>query len=151
MFRSMIAACVVLPALLVACAERSNRLQDFEEREGAWVVALRDTDDVSTLRPMFEEMIADDFVYQHGSGRNLTKEAYIELLVTQGITVETLGPLELQIRDYGDVVISYGVSPMSGRVFYEFPYDGRLRFVNVWRFHDGRWRLHHRNSELLEE
>jgi ketosteroid isomerase-like protein len=37
---------------------------------------------------------------------------------------------------------------MAGQVF-DQAYDGRLRFVNVWRRTDGQWRLTHRNSELL--
>jgi len=94
-----------------------------------------------------EALIADDFIYQHGSGQNLTKGEYVELLITNGITVTDRGPLELSVRDYGDTVITYGTSSMAGMVFGQ-PYNGQLRFVNVWRQVGDRWELTHRNSEL---
>jgi ketosteroid isomerase-like protein len=95
-----------------------------------------------------ERILADDFVYQHGSGRNLDRKTFIDLATTGGITVAKRGPLDLSFRDYGDTVISYGESTMAGTVFGNV-YDGRLRFVNVWHQEQGRWRLAHRNSELL--
>lgn len=95
-----------------------------------------------------QTLIADDFVYQHGSGETYDKATYISLLVTGAITVETRGPLAIKLHDFGAVAVAYGESPMSGKLD-GAAYNGRLRFLNIWRKQDGRWRLTHRNSELL--
>jgi hypothetical protein len=118
----------------------SDAVSQAEERFLAAAEDMRKTE--------LQAIIADDFLYQHGSGKLLDKATYIDLLTTGGITVAKRGPLKLNFRDYGDTVISYGESTMAGKVFGQ-PYDGRLRFVNVWRSTGGQWRMTHRNSELL--
>ena len=95
-----------------------------------------------------DAMLTDDFVYQHGSGQNFSKRQYAEYLSNGEITVESLGNLNIDVRDYGDVAVTYGGSNMTGFIFGS-PYDGYLRFVNVWVRDGGAWRLQHRNSELL--
>jgi len=128
----------------------ASTLSEFQNIELRWLTAVRDSPKPS-LELMMQEMLSEDFVYQHGSGQNFTKARYMELLSEGEITVEELGELELSVRDYGDTVISYGSSPMSGQIFGN-SYSGRLRFVNVWHEdEDGRWHLTHRNSELLPE
>lgn len=127
-----------------------DALAEFRSIELKWLTAIQDSPKPA-LKLMMQEMLSEDFVYQHGSGQNLTKAKYIELLFEGGITVEKLGALDLSVRDYGSTVISYGSSPMSGQVFGN-PYSGRLRFINVWhKDGDGRWQLKHRNSEFLSE
>jgi ketosteroid isomerase-like protein len=114
------------------------------------LTAVRDSSKPA-LKLMMQEMLSEDFVYQHGSGQNFTKARYIELLSEGKITVEKLGELDLSIRDYGDTVISYGSSPISGQLFGN-PYSGKLRFINVWRKDkNGSWHLTHRNSELFSQ
>lgn len=128
----------------------ASTLSEFRNIELGWLTAVQDSPKPS-LELMMQEMLSEDFVYQHGSGQNFTKARYVELLSEGGITVEELGELELSVRDYGDTVISYGSSPMSGQIFGN-SYSGRLRFVNVWhKDESGRWHLTHRNSELLPE
>lgn len=127
-----------------------DTLSEFRKIELKWLTAVRDSPKPA-LKLTMQELLSEDFVYQHGSGQNLTKAKYIELLSEGEITVEKLGELELSVRDYGSTVISYGSSPMSGQLFGN-PYSGRLRFVNVWhKDKDGSWHLTHRNSELLSE
>ncbi|MEM8807470.1 MAG: nuclear transport factor 2 family protein [Cyanobacteria bacterium P01_G01_bin.38] len=128
-------------------AEKST-LEAFMYLEEEWLNAVQFESKLA-LQSRLEGLIANDFVYQHGSGQNLTKAVYIDLLVKGDITVADRGPLDLSVRDYGDTVITYGSSSMTGRVF-GAPYDGDLRFINVWRQQpDGQWILTHRNSELL--
>jgi ketosteroid isomerase-like protein len=128
----------------------ADTLSMFRDIELQWLNAVKDSSK-PMLKQMMQEVLSEDFVYQHGSGRILSKAEYVKLLFEGEITVETLGALDLSVRDYGDTVISYGSSPMSGQVFGN-PYAGRLRFVNVWhKDEDDRWRLTHRNSELLSE
>ena len=132
-----------------APSAEASTLETFTSIEEEWLNAVQ-FETASELQARLVQLIADDFVYQHGSGQNLTKETYIDLLITGGITVIERGPLDLSVRDYGDTVISYGSSSMAGEVF-GTPYDGNLRFVNVWQRHpNGDWTLTHRNSELLQ-
>ena len=127
----------------------ASTLETFTSIEEAWLNAVQ-FEEKSELQARLTQLIADDFVYQHGSGQNLSKEAYVDLLITDGITVIERGLLDLSVRDYGDTVITYGSSPMAGEVFGQ-SYDGNLRFVNVWRRQpNGDWTLTHRNSELLQ-
>ncbi len=127
----------------------ASTLETFTSIEEAWLNAVQ-FEAKSELQVRLTQLIADDFVYQHGSGQNLSKEAYIDLLITDGITVIERGPLDLSVRDYGDTVITYGSSPMAGEVFGQ-SYAGNLRFMNVWqRQPNGDWALTHRNSELLQ-
>lgn len=132
-----------------APATEASTLATFTSIEEEWLNAVQ-FETESELQARLVQLIADDFVYQHGSGQNLTKETYIDLLITGGITVIERGPLDLSVRDYGDTVITYGSSSMAGEVF-GTPYDGNLRFVNVWqRQPNGVWTLTHRNSELIQ-
>ncbi|MDX2264727.1 MAG: nuclear transport factor 2 family protein [Hyphomicrobiales bacterium] len=127
-------------SLFPASALASDAVSRAEEAFNAAAKEMRQAD--------LEALIADDFLYQHGSGKLLDKATFVNLLTTGGITVTRRGALNLSFRDYGDTVISYGDSELAGVAFGQ-PYDGRLRFVDVWRKSDGRWRMTHRNSELL--
>ena len=132
-----------------ASSTEETTLEVFTSIEEEWLNAVQ-FEAKAELQNRLVQLIADDFVYQHGSGQNLTKETYIDLLITGGITVVERGPLNLSVRDYGDTVITYGSSSMAGKVFGEL-YDGNLRFVNVWqRQPNGDWTLTHRNSELFQ-
>ncbi|MGL5942603.1 MAG: nuclear transport factor 2 family protein [Waterburya sp.] len=128
----------------------ADTLSEFRNIELQWLTAVKNSPKAA-LKAMMQEMLSEDFVYQHGSGQNFTKAKYIRLLSKGEITVEKLGKLDLSIRDYGETVISYGSSPMTGKLFGN-PYSGRLRFINVWhKDKNGSWHLTHRNSELLSE
>ncbi len=119
------------------------------DRETAWLEAARDLGPSEALGARLDALLHADFRYQHGGGRLLDAAAYRGLLVEGGITVETLGPLDLTVRDLGDTLVTFGHSAMSGQVF-GGPYDGYLRFVNVWVREGGEFRLLHRNSEFFE-
>ncbi|MEL6381906.1 MAG: nuclear transport factor 2 family protein [Cyanobacteria bacterium J06626_18] len=130
-------------------ATEASTLETFTSIEEEWLNAVQ-FETESELQSRLVQLIADDFVYQYGSGQNLTKESFIDLLTTGGITVTKRGPLDLSVRDYGDTVITYGSSAMAGEEFGQ-SYDGNLRFVNVWqRQPNGDWTLTHRNSELIQ-
>ena len=133
----------------LAPATEASTLETFKSIEEEWLNAVQ-FETESELQARLVQLIADDFVYQYGSGQNLTKESFINLLITGSITVGKRGPLDLSIRDYGDTVITYGSSSMAGEEFGQ-SYDGNLRFVNVWqRQPNGDWTLTHRNSELIQ-
>lgn len=137
-------------ALTASVALANDTLSDFNARETHWVHAIKEGNK-NKLAILLDELLADDFIYQHGSGKNLDKAKYTHLLMTNGITVTAMGAMEINVRDYDNVVITYGSSELEGVVFYDHPYAGRLRFVNIWKKgQDGSWKLHHRNSELLE-
>ncbi|MGF1502773.1 MAG: nuclear transport factor 2 family protein [Paracoccaceae bacterium] len=119
------------------------------DRVTEWLEATRDLGASEALGERLDALLHADFRYQHGGGRLLDAADYRRLLVEGGITVETLGPLDLTVRDLGDTVVTFGHSAMSGRVF-GGPYDGYLRFVNVWAREGSAFRLLHRNSEFFE-
>ncbi|MBC8051152.1 MAG: nuclear transport factor 2 family protein [Chitinophagales bacterium] len=95
-------------------------------------------------------IIAEEFNYQHTTGNTYTKPEIMDIFTSGKITVTFWGPLSIDIKDYGDTVISYGVSPAEGALG-GAKYAGKLRFVDVWRRTGpgAAWRLTHRNSELL--
>ena len=126
-------------------------LAQFKAIEEGWLNPIQFNSDKQAVRSMLHDLLTDDFAYQHGSGKLLTKAQYIDLLYTGGITVTQRGELSLRIRDYGDTIITYGSSTMAGEIF-GGAYDGRLRCINIWRrLGNGKWQLAHRNSELLSD
>lgn len=138
--RTLLLTLMTMAAMMVSPARASEPIADAELRFNE---AARTGD-----RAALHRILSDTFVYQHGSGRNLDKATYIGMLLAGEITVATRGALQLRSHDYGDTVVSYGESAMSGTVFGQ-AYDGRLRFVNVWRREGSAWTMVHRNSELL--
>lgn len=135
---------LILPFVLTVPAFAGpNEIEAVTEMEANFYQALIDRrgDAMSTI-------FADDFVYQHGSGSNFDKAAFIELVESEAIIVIRADTPDLTFRDFGDIVVTYGNGRVDGTVGPD-PFATNLRFVNIWHNANGSWQLIHRNSELL--
>ncbi|MEM9192512.1 MAG: nuclear transport factor 2 family protein [Myxococcota bacterium] len=103
---------------------------------------------VNADRELLEDVFSDDFIYQHTTGRTLTRKEVIEMLTSAEVTIARADEPEIFVRDYRDTVVTFGagvVEGMAGGNRFASP----LRFLNVWRHVNGSWRLTNRNSQLL--
>jgi ketosteroid isomerase-like protein len=134
------AALLALPLASALADTRSEVLQ--AEEQFAQALATRS-------RTAMTAVLSPDFLYQHVTGNTYTRDDIVRLFGGGEITVRKAGPLQAALRDYGSTVVTHGTRWFEGELQGQ-PYAGTLRFVNVWhRDADGRWRLTHRNSELL--
>ncbi len=114
------------------------------EREASFYKAFIEVD-METMA----DILADEFLYQHGSGQDFDEAAFLGLVSGEAVVVTRADVPDLRILDFGDTVVTSGASRVEGRIGPD-PFGGQLRFVNVWHLEDGTWRLHHRNSQFVE-
>ena len=139
---SLIAALIAATLSVPALAATADDIRRAEEAFARAVAAGSAAE--------LQRLLADDFLYQHTTGKTYTRADIVRLFGNREITVTSWGPLDMQLRDYGDTVITHGSRRIAGMLG-ATAYAGSLRFVDVWRRQpDGSWRLVHRNSELLE-
>ena len=135
---------------LMVCADGSRAddafagIEAVQAREADFYQAFLDVD-----RMTFDDILADDFAYQHGSGVTYDEKSFIDLVTGGSVLVTRADTPDMRFRDFGNTIVSYGQGPVTVE-FGETTVSGTLRFVNVWhRSPSGQWELHHRNSEFL--
>ncbi|MBM2575930.1 nuclear transport factor 2 family protein [Jannaschia sp. Os4] len=140
--RSILLAALPLLAPAAAAADAAS-IAAVRAAEARFYAAFLARDGAA-MRSVF----ADDFVYQHGSGVEFGPDAFADLIEAEAAVVTRADTPALAFRDYGDVVVTYGQGPVAGLLGAD-PFEGDLRFVNIWTREGDAWRLAHRNSELL--
>lgn len=90
--------------------------------------------------PALEELLADDFIYNTAEGTTLGKRALIAYLRSAAVQVGRVDLEQTRVREYGDVVVSSGVSRVDARI------DARQRtiasrFLHVWAREGEQWKL----------
>jgi ketosteroid isomerase-like protein len=138
--RSFFAAAAALAAFPLRARAQTDAVL---RAETAFLAALRAADGDAIA-----QLLADEFVYQHVTGNDYSKADIVRIFATREITVDDIGPIDVTIRDYGEVALSFGSVRIAGALG-GTRYAGRLRFVDLWRRDGGAWRLVHRNSQLL--
>ena len=143
---SPLSAAMISAALLPGAAIAGEHEREaVRAREAAFYTAFLQSD-----ASAMDDIFAPSFAYQHGSGVTLSEADVLDLVRSGGVTVTRADTPELTFHDFGEVIVSYGESPVVGRAG-DQPFGGLLRFVNVWKRDGETWRLHHRNSEFLPE
>jgi ketosteroid isomerase-like protein len=104
---------------------------------------------VSSLKSVFERILAPDFVYilddpEHLSeGRVLNKQEYIAYEASVGKNLNKYSTAEgrnLKVRAYGgDTAVSTGEFHVTGFDQKGKKFDRVSRFINVWVEHEGSW------------
>ena len=138
-----LALSAALATVATEAAADSASVADVRAQEERFYQAFLDADVVA-----MDDLFADDFAYQHGSGTTFGKAAFVELIGSGAVTVTRADAPTMTVRDLGDTVVTYGNGIVEGMIGPD-PYATDLRFVNVWHRVDDGWRLLHRNSELL--
>lgn len=139
MKKTLFAAAIIglaLPATLHAAGT-------VDAAETEWYDALMAADGTR-----LDTLLADEFTYQHPTGNTYPKSELIAQFTSGNVTVETLGEVERTVRDMGEVFVVHGSNPIGGMLGGQ-PYEGLIRWVNVWQDTDDGFRLVHRNSEIL--
>jgi ketosteroid isomerase-like protein len=137
---SLVTVIALSPSAVLAQLNRT-----IADAETEWYAALMAADGAR-----LDALIADEFAYQHPSGRTYAKADFIREFTSKNVTVASIGAVRAATRDYGQTVIVYGDNPIAGMLAGQ-AYGGSIRFVNVWRQTDRGWRIVHRNSELLPQ
>lgn len=91
-------------------------------------------------------LLADEWRYTNYDGLVRDKESYLAHVGSVAEDVTFVGPYDLEVHRYDDVVLVLG-----GYRVISLPDDGvlELRFTGVWVFRDGQWRcLAHHNSVI---
>jgi hypothetical protein len=137
-------ALTVLFGLAVTPALAQSREVQVRQMEARFYQAFLDRDSNA-----FERILADDFHYQHGSGATFSEKQFVDLIRSGAAIVTRADAPQMTVRDYGDVVVTYGAGPVDVSMG-DKKLSGVLRFVNVWhRTGENSWELDHRNSEFL--
>ena len=93
--------------------------------------------------------LADGFVSTGADGSISTKADHIAEN-TRGIAFESIGSEDLQIRPFGDAVVTLGRVRMQGSAG-GTPFDATYGFTATYVRLDGRWQLVSEHVNLLEE
>lgn len=91
-----------------------------------------------------DALLAEEWTYTNYDGLVRGKAEYLEWVVNLAESLTIVGPDDVQVRQYGDIVVVLG----GYRVIHP-PGALELRFTGVWVRRDDRWQcLIHHNSEV---
>lgn len=95
--------------------------------------------------PALEQLLADELVYVHVSGRADSKAALLESLRSRRVHYKAARRHGTTLRQVGELAL------MSGRLELDFELAGDLRtsdcvYVSVWTLREGRWQMVHWHS-----
>jgi len=94
-----------------------------------------------------DSMLAEDWMYTNYDGLVRDKSEYLDWVAGTSSTAVFVGPYDVRVRRYGDVVLVVG----GYRVVHPSNDDDvlELRFTGVWLLSDDTWQcLAHHNSEV---
>lgn len=134
----------ILALVLSASNAHAGTDDEIIARERAFYDAFIEVD-AETM----EDIFADDFLYQHGSGQDFNETEFLDFFASQTAVVTRADTPDMVIRDFGETVVTSGSGYVAGQFGTE-PFGATLRFVNVWHRQDGVWRLYTRNSQFVE-
>jgi hypothetical protein len=91
-------------------------------------------------RAALERLMDDGFVLVNGGGRAETKAQYIADLTDPDVREAPLSVIEPMQSVWAGGAVLGGLALLSG-TDHGVRFSARIRFANVWRLEDGRWRL----------
>jgi ketosteroid isomerase-like protein len=87
-----------------------------------------------------QELLAPDYAGYDPVGRPQDRSSVVRAYADGGVRVTILEQSDLRARVMGEVGLVAGVSKFQGSHGAEL-FDLRLRFLDVYAWHDGRWQL----------
>jgi len=89
---------------------------------------------------MLDKLWVDDFTYTAPNGTMLTKAAYLSKLRTHELEYETLAPVRIAVRLYGETALVSGNAIVKGRAGDQAISSGIESYLTVYMKRDGSWR-----------
>lgn len=120
----------VNPSNTPAAARRESLLDAFQAVRNALL-----SNDTDSLKELYDE----DFRSHSVRGEVEGREAVLEAFRPGGIRLEMFEIEDLAVEIHGEAGILTGLGSMSGRSD-NAEFRHRVRFVDVFLWHDGRWR-----------
>jgi hypothetical protein len=87
-----------------------------------------------------KELLSDELVWTHTSGRVDTKESQISSMESGEIVYSRYDPSDVVAQDYGDSVVLTGKADIHVN-FRGTPYPLDVRFTDGWHRKDGKWKM----------
>lgn len=109
--------------------------QEIIQCEENFAQAFR-TLDIETL----SDMIHDRLIYNHFSGKVMTKQMDIDAFKSSNPKVEKLECIELEVEMFDDTAIVSTVTYLKG-VFGGHPVEGKTRFLRTWKKLESGWKV----------
>lgn len=109
--------------------------QEIIECEERFLQALRNVDIEAVAK-----LIHDKVIYNHPSGKVLTKEMDVEDFRSASPEVEQLDCIERQVEVFGDTAIVSTLLYLKG-VFGGHQVEGKSRFMRTWKKFDNGWKI----------
>jgi ketosteroid isomerase-like protein len=86
------------------------------------------------------QMLADDLVWVHSTGKRQNKAEYIRDLATSSVTYKSITVERAQVRLYGDLAVSNGTAVYDAISFGK-PMKTRAYHLAVYRRQNGQWQV----------
>jgi ketosteroid isomerase-like protein len=100
--------------------------------------------DLATL----ERILADDFTFSDPNGPTVGKQRWLDDIASGNLVFDSVETGPVQVRRVGDRAVVDGEARLIVR-YTESDYTGRFRFLGVFRYEDGQWRLELTSAERL--
>ncbi len=99
----------------------------------------------AAVKQELDRWLADDLTYSHANGRTQTKAEYIGAVTAGPARYESFGFSDLKIRIYGETAVLTGF--VDVKLVRAGPF--RVRTLQVYTRHEGRWRMAANQSARL--
>lgn len=125
----------LLSAMTLDASAQSKREKQIRETELIRFDAMtrRDT-------ALLHALLAPDLTYTHSNGLTETRQSHLESIAAGRIVYQSMNPIEMDIHTYGRTAVVTGIVAVKGKLG-EKVFDIRLRYLNVYRKHHGKWQL----------
>jgi hypothetical protein len=140
----LLIAAIVAMCIVQSCISSGVRTQDAESVESLEkeILAIKQQYDQAQLRndgEWFRRMFADGYVFVLPDSTVITKEKFIDELVSRDLVWASLSVTDTRARVYGQTAV------VTGRFFGKGTYKGkpleeRQFFTSVWMKQNGQWR-----------
>ncbi|MFV0537109.1 MAG: nuclear transport factor 2 family protein [Dysgonomonas sp.] len=87
-----------------------------------------------------EDLIHDKVIYNHASGKVLTKQMDVDDFKSSNPKIEKLECIEREIEVFGDTAILTTELYLKG-VFGDHPVEGKTRFLRTWKKFENGWKI----------
>lgn len=89
---------------------------------------------------MLSDMIHDKLIYNHFSGKVMTKQMDIDAFKSSNPKIEKLECIEREVEMFDDTAIVSTATYLKG-VFEGHPVEGKTRFLRTWKKTDNGWKI----------
>lgn len=118
-------------------------LEPIEKMEKMLIQAIL-ASDVAVL----DALLADELVFTAHTGQHVSKTADLEAHRLGKIRMESITCHEQVIQTYGQTALVSVLMAMRG-VFFDEPFEGKIRYTRVWVNVDNAWQIVAAHSSLL--